>query len=152
VLLPAHADAGAANAIDERKPIRPASLDGIRVLVVDDEDDAREILGRIIEDAGGVVTAVHSSRSALQALQEQRDRPQIVVTDIGMPIEDGYWLLKALRSASDAEVRALPVIALTAFATPHDRLRALAAGFAAHFSKPFEPAALLRAIMTTCRT
>lgn len=145
VVLPAY-DNGAPDTTDTEQAATAVSLSGVRVLIVDDQDDAREILGRIITGAGGIVTPASSGRAGLQALHNPQERPDVIVTDIGMPLEDGYWFLKAIREHSDSGVRGLPVIALTAFATAQDRVDALAAGFSSHLSKPFQPQALLRAV------
>jgi CheY-like chemotaxis protein len=120
----------------------PIALDGVRVLLVEDTDDTRELLTFVLEQCSAVVTAAASAQEALDAFR--RDRPQIVVTDLAMPGHDGYWLLRQLRShAADREV---PAVALTAFTERYSREQALQAGFAAFLAKPIEPDALCQAL------
>ena len=115
-------------------------LDGVHAFVVDDEPDARDLLRRVLEDQGAVVTAFDSADAALAALQ--KSRPTVIVSDIGMPGMDGYQMMRALR-ASEARDSRVPALALTAFARAEDRKRALVAGFQAHLAKPFDVAELV---------
>src|SRR5947199_4157103 len=111
------------------------SLEGLRVLVVDDEADARESLTVVLEQCGAVVTAVASAREALGALARQR--PDILVSDIGMPEEDGYSLIEKVRVLEAAKRGGrIPAVALTAYAAPEDRRRALAAGYELPVANP----------------
>jgi len=120
------------------------SLHGVDVLLVDDEPDARELMQRVLADAGA---HVRLAASAPQAMEAYRDRtPHVLVSDIGMPEEDGYTLLARIRHLEgDSRV---PAIALTAFARAEDRRRALLAGFQMHLAKPVEPAELVAAVAT----
>ncbi|HEV2845121.1 MAG TPA: response regulator, partial [Thermoanaerobaculia bacterium] len=111
-------------------------LAGIRVLVVDDEPDARETLQQILEHCNAEVLAVSSAREALEALA--RWRPDILVSDIGMPGEDGYELIRRVRGLPAERGGRTPAAALTAFARGEDRRRALLAGFQMHIAKPVE--------------
>jgi CheY-like chemotaxis protein len=121
---------------------RGASIVGIRVLVVDDETDARDLLEIIVKQAGGVVA---SARSGSEALSEiGRFNPDILVADIGMPGMDGYALIQQVRKSHGAEK--LPAIALTAYTREEDRRRALESGFQAHEPKPVEPDRLISEI------
>jgi signal transduction histidine kinase len=115
------------------------SLDGLRVLVVDDEPDARDLVSAILESRGAVVTAAASASEGLAAIRFQR--PDVLLSDIAMPGEDGYDLIRKVRSL-DSEFPAFPAVALTAFASAGDRAAALLAGFQAHLAKPIEPSAL----------
>jgi PAS domain S-box-containing protein len=115
-------------------------LDGIHVFVVDDEADGRELLKRVLEDQAATVTALASGAEALTALR--RVRPNLIVSDIGMPVMDGYQLMRTLR-AREAQGEQIPAVALTAFARDDDRKRALLAGYQAHLSKPFDVAELV---------
>jgi PAS domain S-box-containing protein len=124
----------------------PSALGGIRILVVEDDPDAREIMVRSVTDVGASVTAVASVTEALAVLQREPLDADVVVTDIGMPGEDGYELLRQLRELPSERGGGLPAIAVTAYATGADRKRALQAGFAAHVSKPFAPATLISTI------
>ena len=126
---------------------RPPELIALRVLVVDDEDDARELLVAVLEQCGAIVTSVGSVREALAALAVE-PRPTIVVSDIGMPGEDGYALIKQIRKLPPDQGGRLPVVALTAYARTEDRTRALRAGFNMHMPKPVEPAELLAVLVS----
>ena len=110
---------------------------GLRILVVEDEADARELLVTLLQRKGAIVSSAGSAGEALVALE--RDRPSVVVSDIGMPGEDGYALIRRIRALESEDVARTPTVALTAFARPEDRARALRAGFDAHVSKPIEP-------------
>ena len=118
------------------------ALDGVRVLLVEDTDDTRELLTFVLEQCDAVVTAAATALEALDAFL--RERPQIVVTDLAMPGHDGYWLLRQLRTHAPATV--VPAVALTAFTERYSREQALAAGFDAFLPKPIEPDALCRAL------
>ena len=121
------------------------SLDGLRVLVVDDEADARDLLGVILRRRGAEVEAVGSVAEAREALA--RARADVMVSDISMPEEDGYALIRELRAAeADEGGAATPAIALTAYARDRDRERALTAGFQVHLAKPVEPDDLILAV------
>lgn len=118
-------------------------LSGMRVLVVDDDSDARELLTYVLESCGVEVRAAPSVAAALGELQ--RFTPHLVISDIGMPGEDGYALIRSIRTLPDEAKRSIPAIALTAFVRNEDRTRALVEGFNQHMAKPVDPAALLRA-------
>lgn len=119
-------------------------LDGLRILVVDDELDSRELITAILTRCG---SEVRCSESAAEALQACRDwKPDLLVSDIGMPMEDGYSLIQKLRKMRSKWAREMPAVALTAYATVEDRARALDAGFQVHLAKPIEPEALVRLI------
>jgi CheY-like chemotaxis protein len=124
------------------------ALDGVRVLLVEDTDDTRELLTFVLEQCAAVVTAAASAREALDAFL--RDRPQIVVTDLAMPGHDGYWLLRQVRAHARADD--VPAVALTAFTERYSREQALAAGFDAFLSKPIEPDVLCRALRGVLHT
>jgi signal transduction histidine kinase len=116
-------------------------LDGLHVLVVDDERDARELLTMVLTQSGAEVTAVATVADALEKLQ--RSKPDLLVSDIEMPDEDGYALISKVRSLEKTGGGRLPAIALTAHARFSDRMRALSAGYQMHVPKPVEPAELL---------
>jgi CheY-like chemotaxis protein len=118
-------------------------LEGVRVLVVEDEPDARELLALTLECSGARVEAVESAQEALDNLQ--LFRPHVLLSDIGLPIESGYELIRKVRLLS-SEASHLPAVALTAFATEKDRQLALAAGFQIHLAKPVDPNVLIEAI------
>jgi len=119
-------------------------LDGLRVLVVDDELDARTLIATILEGHGAQVSVVGSAAQALTEIEQRR--PDVLVSDIGMPGEDGYGLIRKVRSSNSA--KALPAAALTAYARTEDRTRAMLAGFQHYVSKPIEANELLVVVAT----
>ena len=121
-------------------------LSGIKVLVVDDESDARELVTLVLTECRAEVVAVGDADGALGAVE--RFRPHVVVTDIGMPQVDGYELLRRIRGLGHTRGGGVPAIAVTAFARSEDRTRALRAGFLVHIAKPVEPAELAAAVAT----
>ena len=125
-----------------------ASLEGMRVLIIEDEEDAREILTRSVGDFGAEVTAVASVADALAHLRACGGGalPHVILSDIGMPEADGYVLLRALGQLPREHGGAVPAIAVTAYATASDRKHALTAGFKEHLEKPVAPLALAAAI------
>jgi CheY-like chemotaxis protein len=120
-----------------------AKLGGVRVLVVDDEPDARSLLERLLEDCEATVTTAGSASEALE--QVAREPPDVLLSDIGMPTEDGYSLMRRIRNLS-GEAGRIPAIALTAYARAEDRAKALQAGYQMHLSKPVEPAKLIEMV------
>ena len=119
----------------------PERLDGLKVLVVDDEPDARELLRAGIGQCGAEVLTAGSAREALETIE--RERPHLLISDIGMPGEDGYELIRKVRALPAGGVGRVPAIALTAYARTEDRLRALRAGYQMHMPKPVELAELV---------
>ncbi|TNC78679.1 response regulator [Janthinobacterium lividum] len=119
-------------------------LRGVTVLLVDDEADARELTARILRDSHAEVHGAGSVAQALQLLDQVH--PHVLVSDIGMPDADGFDLLAQIRAHASPDAANLPALALTAFAQPQDRQRALASGFQAWVSKPLDPAELLAAV------
>ena len=120
-----------------------AKLGGVRVLVVDDEPDARSLIERLLEDCEATVTTAGSANEALE--QVAREAPDVLLSDIGMPTEDGYSLMRRIRSLS-GEASRIPAIALTAYARAEDRVKALQAGYQMHLSKPVEPVKLIEMV------
>jgi PAS domain S-box-containing protein len=133
---------------DTAPPISLTRLDGLKVLVVDDETDARELLATLLRQSGAVVTAVASVREAFAIVTQSSfdQRPDILVSDIGMPGEDGYLLIRKVRALAPEQGGRIPAIALTAYARTEDRIKALAAGFQSHIPKPVEPAEFIAVI------
>lgn len=129
---------------------RPAPLKGVRVLVVDDERDALELVRIILERAGAEVTTTQNASAALDALR--RTRPDVLLSDIGMPIEDGYQLLSRVRALPASDGGQTPAVALTAYAGDADRARTLAAGFQRHLPKPIDAAELVALIASLAHT
>ncbi|HEY0141817.1 MAG TPA: ATP-binding protein [Thermoanaerobaculia bacterium] len=122
---------------------RLIDLAGVSVLVVEDNDDSRKLLETILTRSGAVVQVAESVPTALRILSG--DWPDIVISDIEMPGEDGYSLIRKIR-LQEPPSRHVPAIALTAYTRSVDRVRALAAGFQTHMSKPVEPAELVAAV------
>lgn len=115
------------------------SLQGLRILVVDDDADARNLLRRLLEHYGSTVLTASSVAEALDLFKSSR--PDIILSDIAMPDRDGYALIREVRAASE-----IPAIAITAYARPDDRVRTIRAGFSFHLAKPVEPAELVALI------
>jgi PAS domain S-box-containing protein len=123
-------------------------LAGLWLLVVDDEPDALELISAVLEQCGATVTAVESAARGLGVLAgcERGKRPDVILSDIGMPGEDGLSFIERVRAIEDDSEPMIPAIALTAYARAEDRARALRAGYQIHIAKPFEPAQLVTAI------
>ena len=141
--------------IESHQPVRASTdaggeavdsslLTGVDVLVVDDDEDARLLLQMTLTGYGAVVTTAASAREALAAIE--RSVPHVVLSDIGMPHEDGYDLLRRLRARSPENGGAIPAIAVTAYASAADRSSTQAAGYQAHVAKPFEPGDVARLV------
>ncbi|HLM75854.1 MAG TPA: ATP-binding protein, partial [Polyangiaceae bacterium] len=141
-LLPAPQSAARGHSPSEPppEPMEQDVLGGLRILVVDDEPDTRELVSTLLESAGAETEVAASVAEALDAVA--RMRPDLVVTDIGMPGEDGYVFLKRLRAAGQR----MPAVALTAYARAEDRKQALSAGFQMHVAKPIEPKKLVTTV------
>ncbi|HEY7369313.1 MAG TPA: response regulator, partial [Thermoanaerobaculia bacterium] len=118
-------------------------LTGLRVLVVEDEPDCRELVRETLRRAGAQVESASSAREGLEALDAFR--PDLIVSDIGMPVEDGLSMMRRIRERPVSRGGRTPALALSAYAREEDHTRSLAAGFQSHLEKPFEPVALLRA-------
>jgi signal transduction histidine kinase/ActR/RegA family two-component response regulator len=115
-------------------------LKGVKVLLVDDEPDARDLVSRLLMDCEATLTLAESAIAANSILASFT--PDVIVSDIGMPIQDGYDFMRVLRRQG----LKIPAIALTAFASPEDRIRSIQAGYQMHLTKPFEPAELIAVI------
>lgn len=119
-------------------------LGGVKVLVVDDTTDARELARRLLEECGAEVLVAGDAHEALRLLEAHR--PDVLLSDIGMPEVDGFELLRRVRALGPARGGDVPAIALTAFARAQDRVQALRGGFMAHLTKPVEPSELLATV------
>ncbi len=126
-----------APAVERPRP----TLAGIRILLVEDDEAMREALAALLEHHGALVTVAASVRTALGLLDEAA--PDVLLSDIGMPGESGYSLIREVRQREDGGGRRLPALAMTGFASPEDRDEARAAGFDDHVPKPVETEALL---------
>jgi len=138
VTLPLRAEAVADTAVPESAP-RPRGprLDDVRVLVVEDDADARLWLKDSLESLGADVLIATSVQEAFETFE--RERPDVLVSDIRLPDADGYALLRRVRAADAARGRHTPAVALTAYPRVEDRARALEAGFQMHVPKPVAP-------------
>jgi PAS domain S-box-containing protein len=131
------------------RPPRPSAdvsdaLQGLRVLIVDDDADARELVSSVLSEAGAVTQTASSASEGLQTLSQFR--PHVLVSDIGMPEEDGYAFVRRVRALDPSHGGGIPSVALTAYARSSDRTKALAAGFTTHIGKPVNPDDLVAAV------
>ncbi|MGH7323904.1 MAG: PAS domain S-box protein [Candidatus Rokuibacteriota bacterium] len=129
---------------DEVRVESTPALGGLRILVVEDEADSRELFTAALQRCGAEVIAAASATEALEAID--RLRPDVLLSDIGMPGIDGYELIRRVRRLESGRGERIPALALTAYASPEDRARALAAGFDRHAAKPAEPADLAKTV------
>ncbi|PIG91788.1 ATP-binding protein [Gloeocapsopsis sp. IPPAS B-1203] len=127
----------------------PPRLNGLRVLIADDEPDARQWISVVLDEAGAEVIAVASVAEALTALAQ---RPDVLVSDIGMPGEDGYTLMRKIRELGPEMGGTIPAVALTGYAREEDYTKALAAGFQLHVAKPIRAAELIAVVASLART
>jgi CheY-like chemotaxis protein len=116
------------------------SLGGVHVLVVEDDRDARELLTAILHRCGAQTTVAASAAEGINAFEA--NRPDVIVSDIEMPEEDGYSLIRRIRARGAADGGTVPAAALTAYASAADRMKVLGAGFDIHMAKPVQPAEL----------
>jgi len=133
---------------DAERDAVPA-LHGITVLVVEDEADTRDLVTTMLREFGARVVAVNSAKDALIAIQQEV--PSVLLSDIGMSGQNGYELIRAVRALAPEKGGKVPAVALTAYAAPADRRRALIAGFHVHLAKPVEPDELLAVISSLGR-
>jgi CheY-like chemotaxis protein len=129
---------------EESSTSNPLSIAGVRVLLVEDKADARDLITMMLAQDGAEVRTAVSATEALAACNEWR--PDILISDIGMPEEDGYTLMKKLRARESERGGHIPAIALTAYARREDRLRALSVGYESHVPKPVDPIDLVAAV------
>lgn len=127
----------------------PSELVNVAVLVVDDDADARGMLVETLGGCGARVIDVSSASAALEAVA--RDRPDILFSDIGMPDEDGYSLMRRIRQLPASQGGHIPAAAVTAFQSRADHLRALGAGFQLHLAKPVDSSAVIAAAVMLVR-
>jgi CheY-like chemotaxis protein len=127
-----------------------ACLRNLRLLVVDDDNDTREMLRFILEQEGADVRVAASVSEAFESYRNSP--PNLIVADIGMPEQNGYALISMIRDADEKQGRKTPAIALTAYTSPADEKAALKAGFQKYMSKPFEPATVIETIRELAAT
>jgi CheY-like chemotaxis protein len=126
-----------------------ADLSGLSVLLVDDEQDARDLVEHILSQNGASVITAAGAPKALALLEDSR--PDVIISDIGMPDVDGYEFMRRVRLLDETRGGTVPALALTAFTRSDDKMRALRAGFTSYMSKPVEPTALLAAVASLNR-
>jgi CheY-like chemotaxis protein len=126
-----------------------ADLHGVRVLAIDDEVDALSLIRAVLETAGAEVITESSPVHALECLAAWK--PHALVVDLGMPEMDGFDFIARVRQSPHDGIRHVPAAALTAFARPHDRTRALRSGFEMHMAKPIDPGELVASVATLVR-
>jgi CheY-like chemotaxis protein/nitrogen-specific signal transduction histidine kinase len=124
-------------------------LRGVHVLLVDDDAGAREMISAVLNERHARVTAVASAREAVKVIR--MTRPDVLVSDIAMPVEDGYDLIEQMRALETNHGKMIPAVAITAYARDEDRRRALAAGFQGYLAKPIEPADLIEVVASLTR-
>jgi PAS domain S-box-containing protein len=148
VTLPAVTGVGGHHPLPASATAEPVTLKGVAILIVDDETDARELLVAMLEEYGARVRAVDSAAAALRILGTDADgfAPDVLVSDVGMPGTDGFALVREIRNLPSERNRKLPAIAVTAYANPEDRVRALVAGYQNHVPKPVDANQLAAAI------
>jgi CheY-like chemotaxis protein len=129
---------------------REGKLKNLWILIVDDEADARDMVSFMLQINGAKVDTAKSAVEALEFLQKASESdtlPDVIISDIGMPVENGYALIKKIRCLPVQKCAVIPAIALTAFNRPEDKLNALDAGFQIHLGKPIELENLVSAIL-----
>jgi DNA-binding response OmpR family regulator len=119
-------------------------LEGIKILLVEDDEDSRELLIEILQGAGAVVEAAATAASGFSAFQSFH--PQVLISDIGLPDEDGMSLARRIRALEAPQGSRTPLIALTAYTAPRERTRVLEAGFNLHIGKPYDLNELLHSV------
>jgi len=124
-------------------------LRGLHVLAVDDEPDARHLVAAILEDCGSHVVTAGSAAEAMKRIEDHV--PDVILSDIGMPVMDGYDLMRKIRALPPDRGGEVPAAALTAYARAEDRRRALNAGYSIHLPKPVEPSELISVVATLAR-
>ena len=125
------------------------TLPGVKILVIDDEEDSRGLIHEVLTRYEAEVLCAASAAEALEILKSQT--PDVIVSDIGMPEKDGYQLIREVRNLGAARGGNIPAIALTAFARPEDRMKAMIAGYQTHLPKPVEAHELIATIRTLTR-
>ena len=141
---PEHPDRGQHGSSTPTRPPFPRDLVGLDVLVVDDDSGSLGYFAAALNLCGATVMTASSALEALRLMRERR--PHVVLSDIAMVGQDGYWLVREIRGLADDAARAVPVVATTAYGREHSRARALAGGFNDFLAKPVDPELLCRTI------
>jgi len=135
--------------VGRRDQLPTDALIGVHALIVDDDRDSRILLKTVLEYCGALVTVAGSAHDAMRILE--RVAPDVIVTDIAMPTNDGYWLVQQVRARSAEDGGNVPAIAVTAYGDEHGPHRTLSAGFQAHLRKPIDPWELCRVVASVVR-
>jgi CheY-like chemotaxis protein len=125
-------------------PLKCPAIEGIRVLVVDDDEDGRDLLATVLARNGALVTTAGTAAEALDLFE--RERPRVLISDIALPLEDGFSLLQKIRALDVEHAREVAAVALSGYGSEADRARARDAGFQAHLTKPIGPELLLQTL------
>jgi CheY-like chemotaxis protein len=140
---------GESAAANKRAAATPQLLSGLNVLLVDDDSDTLNLMATALKRRQANVTAVSSAGEAIEAIREKR--PDVLISDIAMPDEDGYGLIERVRSLENGEAQGIPAVAITAYAKDEDRARALSSGFQIYVAKPIELAELVSVVARAAR-
>jgi len=133
--------------ITDERPLR-----GIKILLVEDDNDSREVLSLFLNQSGAKVLSAESAKTAMDILSEcSDDHPNIIISDLAMPVEDGYSLISRIRNLPNQKCSQIPAIALSAFATVENKQRAFQVGFQKYSTKPFEPDLLIEEILSLAK-
>lgn len=128
-------------------------LKGLKILVVEDDFDSREVLKLFLEQSGAKVESAESAPNAMDFLTNEKNfSPNLIISDIGMPIEDGYSFIKRVRNLDNSQTSLIPALALSAFASEESKKKAFEAGFQKYHTKPFEPDLLIQEITQLAKT
>jgi len=130
-------------------PLTAPRLDGVRILVVDDDRDALALFQEALESTGATVMTARSARQAIDLLE--RTTPDVLLADLGMPHMSGFDLIAQVRRSARPDIRDIPAAALTAHARAEDRTKALRSGFQVHLTKPVDPGELMAAMATLAK-
>ena len=132
-----------------RDPIPGDALVGLHVLIIDDDPEARDLVGTVLRYCGALVVVASDAREGLNRLAQML--PDVIVCDLAMPVHDGYWFVRSLRELPPHQGGNLPVVAITAHGALHGPDRTLPAGFQAHIRKPIDPWELCRVVAAMTR-
>lgn len=134
--------------IKKSKPGEEKLLENVKILIVEDDPDSRQVLQLVLEQSGALVESAESAKDALRALDAaKQDLPDVIVSDLAMPVEDGYALINQIRRRAENEGGKIPAIALSAFAAGENKQKAYSCGFQKYHTKPFEPDVLIEDIL-----
>ena len=139
---------------DQRTSTDAPSLTGLRLLIVEDEVDSRELLAAAMTTCGARVATASSCDEALEVMRQSaaaNNLPHVILSDLGMPATDGFDLIRRVRALEPEDGGGVPMVAVTGYADPHDGQRALDAGFESHLPKPIDPLAIAAAVLRAAR-